>query len=261
MPFYESEALALRTYDLDEADKIVVLFTQRYGKIRAVAPSAKRPRSRFGSCFEPLTYLKLQFYEKEGAELAKVTQADILYSPYTSGPSLYRASYFSYFCELISEFTQPRDANDHIFRLALATMEAVDLHGGDDAFVPYAEGLARYVEAWILKLEGLWPTYTLCARCQTSTEGEPVRLFPDTSTVLCRRCAEKGGVLISPEAQAIMTSIFRQHPADFAQEPVHTARIGEVELITQRLITRHLDRTLRSYGPIKQLIKGVEAKL
>lgn len=261
MPFYESEALALRTYDLSEADKIVVFFTQRYGKIRAVAAGAKRPRSRFGSCFEPLTYLKLGFYEKEGAELAKVTQADILYSPYTAGSSLYRATYCSYFCELLNEFTQARDANDHIFRLAIATLEAVDPHADGDEFVPYAEGLARYFEAWILKLEGLWPTCTVCSQCRASTEGEPVRLFLETSAVLCRRCAEKGGLLISADTQAVLTTIFRQHPAEFAQEPIHAARLGEVEQLTQRLITHHLDRRLKSFGPIKQLIKGVEAKL
>ncbi|MBI1746376.1 MAG: DNA repair protein RecO [Acidobacteria bacterium] len=258
MPFLNGEALTLRTYDLDEADKIVVFFTQRYGKIRAVAPGAKRTRSRFGSAFEPLTYLQLSVYEKEGAELGRVSHTDILYSPYTGGGHLYRTIYCSYFCELINEFTQARDANDHIFRLALATLQALDTQLDDEAMIPYAERLARYVEAWMLKLEGYWPSSAVCARCQANTGAEPVRFYLNSATVLCRRCSDKGGLAISSEAQAVIHDIFHQHPAEFAAEPLNSARIGEIEQITHRLIVHHLDRPLKSHAPIKQLIKGVK---
>ncbi len=49
------EAFVLDTRELGEADLIVTLFGQEHGKIRAVAPAARKSRRRFGGLLEPLT--------------------------------------------------------------------------------------------------------------------------------------------------------------------------------------------------------------
>ena len=47
MPLHTTDALILRTYKLNDADRIVVFLTRDRGKKRGVAKGARRLRSRF----------------------------------------------------------------------------------------------------------------------------------------------------------------------------------------------------------------------
>jgi DNA repair protein RecO (recombination protein O) len=76
----ESEAIVLRTYNLAEADKIVVCLTRRAGLVRAVARGARRLKSKYGAGLEPYTLLSLSFYEKEGRELHSLRELEIVRS-------------------------------------------------------------------------------------------------------------------------------------------------------------------------------------
>ena len=57
--------------------------------------------------------------------------------------------HFSYFAELLQEFTHEGEAVEEIFRLTLAVL-------GSLASVPVVQ-LARYFELWLLRLEGVLP--------------------------------------------------------------------------------------------------------
>jgi len=71
---YRERALVIRTYDLGEADRIIVFLTQHRGLVRGVAKGVRRARSRFGSRLQPFVELDVQFYV--GRELESVTAAD-----------------------------------------------------------------------------------------------------------------------------------------------------------------------------------------
>ena len=76
MALYRDEGVVLRTWKLGEADRIVVLFTQGHGKVRAVAKGVRKTKSKFGARLEPTSHVALQLYE--GRELDIVTQAETL---------------------------------------------------------------------------------------------------------------------------------------------------------------------------------------
>ena len=81
MPLYSADALVLRTYKLGEADRIVVFLTRDRGKKRGVAQSARRPRSRFTGALEPLTEVRVAYFEKEQRELVSLNYAEPVRSP------------------------------------------------------------------------------------------------------------------------------------------------------------------------------------
>ena len=49
---------------------------------RGVAKGARRSRKRFGSNLEPLSRVRLQYFEREGADLARIETVDLLESFY-----------------------------------------------------------------------------------------------------------------------------------------------------------------------------------
>src|SRR5512136_166407 len=81
MPLYTTDAVVLRTYKLGESDRIVVFLTRDRGKKRGVARGARNSRRRFGGALEPLTRVRVAYFEKETRELVQLNFADPLASP------------------------------------------------------------------------------------------------------------------------------------------------------------------------------------
>jgi DNA repair protein RecO (recombination protein O) len=149
MPLYTAEALVLRTYKLGEADRIVVFLTRDRGKKRGVAPNARKSRKRFGAALEPLTEVRVAYFEKEHRELVGLNYAEPIRSP-LSAVSPEALGYSHYFAELIDEWAADADVDERLFRLGTSALEAM-LAGTE------INALARYFECWLLRLQGVYP--------------------------------------------------------------------------------------------------------
>src|SRR4051812_24050017 len=66
--------MALRVQKLGESDRIVTLFTRRYGRLRAVAKGVPRTTSRFGARLEPFAHIDVQLLE--GRSLDVISQVE-----------------------------------------------------------------------------------------------------------------------------------------------------------------------------------------
>lgn len=149
MPLYTAEALVLRTYKLGEADRIVVFLTRDRGKKRGVAHNARKSRKRFGAALEPLTEVRVSYFEKERRELVGLNYAEPVRSP-LSAASPEALGYSHYFAELIDEWAAEADVDERLFRLGTSALEAL-VSGAPP------EALARYFECWLLRLQGVYP--------------------------------------------------------------------------------------------------------
>lgn len=160
MPLFTADALVLRTYKLAEADRIVVFLTRDRGKKRGVAPHARRPRSRFTGALEPLTEIRVAYFEKERRELVNLNYAETVRSPLaTAGPEC--LAYSHYFAELIDACAADADEDERLFRLGVAVLDAL-------ATGTPPEALARYFECWLLRLQGVYPTDLALSRGATA---------------------------------------------------------------------------------------------
>ena len=149
MPLYTADALVLRTYKLGEADRIVVFLTRDRGKKRGVAKGARRPRSRFTGALEPLTEVRVAYFEKERRELVGLNYAETHRSPLMLADQD-ALGYVSYFAELLDEWAQEADADDRLYRLGASMLDALSAGVA-------VEPLARYFEYWLLRLQGVYP--------------------------------------------------------------------------------------------------------
>ena len=130
MALFETEALILRTYNLAEADKIVVCLSRSAGLIRGVAKGCRKLKNRFGASLEPFTLINLTYYEKEHRELVSFRQSEILKSRFNLSSDAPVLTGFSYMGDLLIEFSPPHQANDDLYRMAIACFEAVAQNPG-----------------------------------------------------------------------------------------------------------------------------------
>ena len=236
MPLYTADALVLRTYKLGEADRIVVFLTRDRGKKRGVAKGARRQRSRFVGALEPLTEVRVAYFERERRELVGMNYAETVRSPLSmcrtgtagSGPAeagLHGAGlpgagqqgealgYVGYFAELLDEWAQDADADDRLYRLGASMLDAL-------ASGAPIQPLARYFEYWLLRLQGVYP--------------------------------ESRGTL-SAGAIAFLAGSRAVPPHRIADIPSDAGALRELENVHRALITMHLEKTLKSDRVLRDL--------
>jgi DNA repair protein RecO (recombination protein O) len=228
VPLYTADALILRTYKLGEADRIVVFLTRDRGKKRGVAKGARRPRSRFLGALEPLTEVRVAYFEKERRELVGLNFAEMIRSPLTlvggpKGPPLRTfpgdrrgapsgapeseaLGCVGYFAELLDEWAQEADADERLYRLGASMLNALA------AGAP-VEPLARYFEYWLLRLQGVYP--------------------------------ESRGTL-SDAAMAFLAASRSLGPDRVSELPAERRTLRELERVHRDLIALHLEKTLKS---------------
>jgi DNA repair protein RecO (recombination protein O) len=242
MGLTETEAIVLRTYNLAEADKIVVCLTRSSGVVRAVARGARRLKSRFGAGLEPFTVIALTYYEKEGRELVSVRQTEIIRSYFSLAQNAETVAALAYMSELVMEFAPPHEPNEKIFRMFRAVLEAlITLPQGLSALV-------RYFEIWMLKLAGFLPDLRSCAECGERFDGATYGYLNAEFKLRCGLCSQRNGTALSPVAHAQLRSAQRLSPSDFAKAALDlaSAQRSEVTSLTQGLIGRALERQPRS---------------
>ena len=159
MPLEQSEAFILRTFHVGEQDKIVIFFSKNRGLVKGIAKGARKFDNRFGSGLEPLSHVRLQYYEKEHKDLVVLNNCDLIESHFDLQRDVDRAFLLSYFSELIEEFIPSREKDDTLFRLLDSTLKAMNVGGDLDL-------LGAYFEVWVLKINGFLPSFKKCRKCR-----------------------------------------------------------------------------------------------
>lgn len=249
MALVETEALVLRTYNLAEADKIVVCLSRVNGLVRGVAKGCRRLRNRFGAALEPFTHINLTYYQKENQELVAIRQAEILMSSFNIVSDPVTLSGLAYMGDLIVDFSPPYQANENLFRMVKACLDAT-ANAPEDL-----DSVLRYFEIWLLRLEGFLPDLKRCADCHRAfEEREPVYIGLEPA-LRCRECSTAArSQLLSAAVHQQLLTIMKLPPGSFATESrTVSGKINrELSQLTQRMIMRVVERQPRtrpSYAP------------
>jgi len=254
MPLHETEAFMLRTYTLQEADKICVFLARDAGKLRGVAHGARRLKSRYGASLEPFTEVAITYFQKENRELVSISNCEILQSQFDTATSSEMLGALHYFAELVIEFIPDHEPNERVYRLIGATLKALkDVPPHDPS------ALVRYFEVWILKLAGFLPDLRRCGACRQSLAREASIWLMAEGAPLCMSCTDRRGEELRPDVRRMIEDILRQSPGKFVSAPREVRALAQIETIASRLIQRSLERNLKSYELLDRLKPGQAA--
>ncbi len=74
----ETKAIVLHTRKFGDTSKIATLFTSEYGKISVIAKGSAKPKSKFGSSLDPLSFINITFYKKNSPGLYLLSSAELI---------------------------------------------------------------------------------------------------------------------------------------------------------------------------------------
>lgn len=122
MNIYRTEAIVLKDYDLGEQDKIVALYSRKYGKIKVVAKGARGIKSRFASLIQPLSYNSLLIYKNRKEGLDILSECVAKYQFLKIKKDLVKFAYACYLTELIDKLTEEEESQFLLFQLLLRAL-------------------------------------------------------------------------------------------------------------------------------------------
>ncbi len=243
MPREQSEAIVLRSFNVGEQDKIVVLFSRDKGIIRGIAKGARKFGSRFGCSLEPLSLVKVFYYEKERKDLVTVSNCDLVESFFEVQEDIQTSFTLGYFAELIEEFSPSRAKDDTLYRLLLSVLNSLK-SGGDLNF------LTRYFEAWLLKINGVLPDLNKCKKCRKNVTGSGW-LSPKKDGIFCGRCASSKKEGIKPELGSFVQWIKKNTPPKKGPLPFSSPELENIKKTLQDIIVFHLEKKPKTLRYLK----------
>ncbi len=244
MPLHESEAIVLQSYPLGEADRLVSFLSRSMGRMRGVAGGARRPKSRFGSALERLSYVRIWFFERETRELVRINQCEIIESFVDAFRDYDSSVGLSLFSEITQAVLPDREASDANFRLLLLCVQAVKR-------TQKVEPALAYFTVWTVKLGGWLPPLDVCSRCgrplhANAESAQPAYFLPSVSALVCGNCRRPGMRVMSPAAMAAVRRMLAERLDRLNDDSVPPRAAREVTEAMLDIIEHQIDRKLTS---------------
>jgi len=237
MPLAESEAVILRAGALGEADKLVSFFSRRFGRLRGVAPHARRSRRRFGAALEPLSHVQVSFFERESQELVRLSEAELLDAYWDARGDWERSVALNQVVELAEWLLPEREPAERAFRLMLAVLGR--LKRADSVWLPLT-----YYQLWMVRLAGWLPALEECSRCRKPLADGPVYVSADRGESNCAGCRRPGQRLLGAESLRAALEMLSKPLDRIPDEGWDRRRAAELQNYLLDVVEYHGERKL-----------------
>lgn len=231
MSLYRDKGVVLRSYKLGESDRIVVIMTENFGKVRAVAKGVRKTKSKIGARLEPMSHVDIQLYR--GRELDTVSQVESMGSAARLHNNLEKLSQGMSMLEAVDMVAEDRQPSAHLYRM---------LVGGLTALMEQDSPVMLPAFYWkLLAAEGVRPQVHKCIGCDVA-EGL-VAFDVVGGGVQCRNC--RTGVSISEPVLLLLQQVLGGKLNTALAQSESSASFELAQLATQAM-EHHIERRLRS---------------
>ncbi|MEX2425264.1 MAG: DNA repair protein RecO [Thermomicrobiaceae bacterium] len=243
---YRCEGIVIRRRDFGEADRLVTLLTDDYGKLRALAKGTRRTKSRLGGHLEP--YARTNLLIARGLNLDIITQAQVLDAMSHLRTSEQSIMYAAHWSELADQLMVEAQENRFAYGSLVRALTSLELDR--------APALTSRICEWeMLAASGFQPELFLCTGCGERIEPGLNGMHAESGGVLCPRCHSMTpqSIEISNDALRVMRAIGRGEGDVFYERTLSPALHREVEGVMMSYLRNILEHDLRAYPILKSI--------
>lgn len=189
----KTEALVIQNIRWSESSKIVHLFTEGKGYVKAIARGAMRPRSPFRGLLENLNYIEVVLSLKEGRGLQIISQATLLDGFGNVREDLNATAVGYAILELIKATIHYNEAARPLFRYTVELLESLN------KFHPPRP--LYYLLHFLFRLSdylGFGWNLSACRICQKRPHKFPVVVDLENGAIICPDCLPENFIPGSP---------------------------------------------------------------
>lgn len=199
---FRDSAIVLRTQNLGETDRIIVLCTREHGIVHAVAKGVRRSSSKFGARLEP--FMLVDFSASGGKKLATISQVvtrRAYAAPIAADYGVFTVA--AVICELAEQLVQnDQEAGSGQFSLLAGALSALARRSHS----PY-----RILDSYIARSFSLAGWGLATSACGICASVDDLNYFSAEVGVLCQNCG-RGNLVqrvtpISEDTPAYLTAL------------------------------------------------------
>lgn len=225
------DGVIIRSNDYGETHKIVTIFSNKLGKISALARGAKKPKSRMAAVTQPFIFGQFYIYINSG--LSTIQQGEVIDSFRSVREDIIKTAFSAYIVELTDKLMESKSPDGYIFEELLGTMRWIEEN--DDAAIP----IMMY-ELKLFKKGGFAPTVHSCSNC--GGKERFISFSIREAGLLCSNCSG-----IDPHAFAISPVIAKLL---YIFSTVELKRVGTISVKQEniKLLRKIIDAYYEQYG-------------
>jgi len=238
MSLIETEGLVLKTYNLAEADRIVLFLTHEHGLVRGVAKGAKRLKSKFGSGLEPYSVVRVTYFQKDAVELVSIQHVELLRSYFAFAADPQVLLKFAYLADLLTMITPPNDPNEDLYRMVRACLDA------SSQMPDRLESVSTYFELWLLRLGGCLPDWSRCQQCKRMFLQDESANLQASFQLVCSDCrTSRSLTVVKGATRELFLTAQKLSPLRFIEAtPNNMSEIRELSEILRRIFATAIGR-------------------
>lgn len=245
---YRTEGVVLKSIEYGDADKIVTIYTKKYGKIQAIAKGVRKTKSKFGSSLEILTYAVFLFYKGKNIDI--ISQTEILESFFTASKEIVKFAFASNCAEVVNKISGEGEVNLSIFFLLKEV-----LHYLKEAKDPKL--LTLSFKWQMLAILGYKPSFGRCCICNSKIEDQKEMFFNiDEGGVICNKCLSKnkrGCTQVSLYFIKLGRKLLITPLSVISKATIPDVRIRELEKVTDLYLAYYSDQSFKTDTFLKSL--------
>jgi DNA repair protein RecO (recombination protein O) len=183
---FVTNAINLKSYNLSESDKIIVMYSKEKGLIRGVAKGVKKPKSKLGARMDLLVANTLMLHK--GRNLDTICQAEVLNSFYKTRQDIDKIFYSMYVTEVVHNFGIEDDpCSEQIYNLLYQTLNTISI---SENKVEILIAVIKFQLKMMIE-SGFSIELDKCLCCHNDVEEETMYFVPNLGGIICKNCAPK----------------------------------------------------------------------
>ncbi|MFR1671641.1 MAG: DNA repair protein RecO [Candidatus Gastranaerophilaceae bacterium] len=182
---FVTDAINLKSYNLSEADKIIVMYSKEKGLIRGVAKGVKKPKSKLGARMDLLVANKLMLYK--GKSLDRICQAEALNTFNKTRQNMDKIFYSMYITEVVNNFGVEDDpCSNEIYELLYKGLEKIANS------VDKVEILIAVIKFQLkmMQISGFGIEFETCLCCGEPVKEDSMYFSSKMGGIVCKKCNE-----------------------------------------------------------------------
>ena len=182
---FVTDAINLKSYNLSESDKIIVMYSKDKGLIKGVAKGVKKPKSKLGARMDLLVANKLMLYK--GKSLDRICQADVLNTFNNTRRDMDKIFYSMYVSEIVNNFGLEDDpCSKEIYDLLYVTLESIS---NANSKVEILISCMKF-QLKMMQISGFGIEFESCLCCNELISDENMYFSSRMGGVVCEKCNE-----------------------------------------------------------------------
>jgi len=231
---YKTRGIILKRTNLGEADRIVTIFTEDYGKIKVVAKGVRKTLSKMAGHLEPFCLTNFQI--AKGRNLDTVTGAMVEKCFFGLRSDLEKTNACFYMAEIVDKMVEESVVHEEIFYL----LDSAFSHA-NDLISPL---LISYFEINFLSEMGFKPELYECVSCSAKIKAGGNNFDFNHGGLVCTECGPARA--ISDQAIKLIRLFLKHDFASINRIKVTPELISEIQIITSYYLKHIHQKDMKS---------------